>query len=134
MIERIASMPAGTVGFRVWGKVVAADYRDVLVPGLLHEIEGGGGLRAVFVIEDLEGMDPAALWADAKLGFEAVIRHSSAWKRSAVVTDIGWMTRSAQLFMWMVPGEARVFARAELDAAKAWVSGSSEAVEAAPGT
>ena len=28
-----------------------------------------------------------------------------------------------KLFAWMVPGEARVYPVAELDAAKAWVAG-----------
>ncbi len=39
------------------------------------------------------------------------------------MTDIEWMVRAAKLFMWMVPGEARVFGPAELDDAKAWVAG-----------
>jgi hypothetical protein len=32
MVERMADMPPGTVGFRVGGEVERDDYRDVLVP------------------------------------------------------------------------------------------------------
>jgi hypothetical protein len=80
-------------------------------------------VRAVFVIEDLDELEPAALWEDSKLGFDAGVRHHHAWQRSAVVTDIGWMVPSIKVFGWMVPGEARVFELARLDEAKAWVAG-----------
>jgi hypothetical protein len=43
--------------------------------------------------------------------------------RSAIVTDIAWMARATRLFAWMIPGEARVFAIAELEHAKTWVAG-----------
>jgi hypothetical protein len=75
------------------------------------------------VIEDLDEIEPGALWADAKLGFNAGVRHHDAWVRSAVVTDIEWMARAAKLFAWMIPGEARVFPLAELAQAKTWVAG-----------
>ena len=70
MIERIAEMPTGTVGFRVAGEVERDDYRDVLVPELRKAVDAGLGLRTPYLIEDLEEIEPRALWADAKLGFD----------------------------------------------------------------
>jgi hypothetical protein len=32
------------------------------------------------------------------------------------------MARATKLFAWMIPGEARVFPRDELEQAKAWVA------------
>jgi len=122
MIERIAEMPAGTVGFRVAGEVEREDYRDVLVPELRRALEGGG-LRTLNLIEDLDEIEPGALWADAKLGFDLGGRHHGAWVRSAIVTDLDWMARATRLFAWMIPGEARVFPLAELEQAKAWIAG-----------
>ena len=123
MIERLTDMPHGTLGFRVTGEIEREDYDHVLVPALRTALEVGDGLRTLYLIEDLEEMEPGALWADAKLGFDAGIRHHDAWIRSAIVTDIGWMVRAIKLFAWMVPGEAHVYPRAELETAKAWVAG-----------
>ena len=36
---------------------------------------------------------------------------------------IDWMARATKMFACMIPGEARVFPRDELDQAKAWVAG-----------
>jgi hypothetical protein len=118
MIERITEMPAGTVGFRVAGDVDREDYRDVLVPELRRALDAGGGLRTLYLSEDLDEIEPGALWADVKLGFDLGVRHHGAWARSAIVTDLDWMARATRLFAWMIPGEASVFETAELESAK----------------
>jgi hypothetical protein len=123
MIERLRDMPAGTLGFRAAGEIESEDYEEVLAPELRRALEAGGGLRTLYVIEDLDEIEPGALWADSKLGVNLGVRHHEAWVRSAIVTDIGWMARATKLFAWMIPGEARVFPLAELEQAKAWVAG-----------
>ena len=122
MIERLEDMPPGTLGFRAAGEIEREDYDEVLVPALRKAVESGAGLRTLYVIEDLDEIEPGALWADSKLGFDLGVRHHDAWVRSAIVTDIEWMARATKLFAWMMPGEARVYPVAELDAAKAWVA------------
>jgi hypothetical protein len=77
----------------------------------------------LYLIEDLDEIEPGALWADAKLGFDLGVRHHDAWVRSAIVTDLDWMARATRLFAWMIPGEARVFETAALESAKQWVTG-----------
>jgi SpoIIAA-like len=123
MIERLKHMPPGTIGFRARGEIEREDYDEVLVPELRRAVEAGDGLRTLYVIEDLEEIEPGALWADSKLGFDLGVRHHKAWVRSAIVTDLEWLARATRLFMWMIPGEARLFPLAELDRAKAWVAG-----------
>ncbi len=123
MIERLTDMPPGTTGFRVAGEIERKDYDEVLVPELQQALDAGTGLRTLYVIDDLDEIDPGALWADAKVGFNLGIRHRESWVRSAIVTDIEWIVRSTKLFAWMIPGEARVFPRPELEQAKAWVAG-----------
>jgi hypothetical protein len=126
MIERLADMPPGTVGFRAAGEIEREDYDEVLVPELRRAVETGGGLRTLYVIEDLDEIEPGALWADTKLGFDLGVRHHDAWVRSAIVTDIDWMARATRLFAWMIPGQARVYPIAALDEAIAWVAGATE--------
>lgn len=123
MIERLPDMPAGSIGFRVGGEVEREDYTEVLAPELKRALESSGGLRAVYVIEDLDEIEPRALWEDVKLDFDIGLRHHDQWKRSAIVTDQEWLARAARLFAWMIPGEARIFPLAELDTAKRWVAG-----------
>lgn len=122
VIERLEDMPAGTIGFRVNGDVEREDYDNVLTPVLQGAVVGGGGLRTLYLIEDLDDIEPGALWADSKLGFDVGVRHHKEWVRSAIVTDIDWMARATKVFAWMIPGEARVFPVAELEQAKAWVA------------
>ena len=123
MIERLPDMPEGTLGYRASGEIERSDYTDVLVPDLHAAVKSGEGLRTLYVIDDLDEIEPSALWADSKLGFDLGVRHHDAWVRSAIVTDIEWMARAARMFLWMIPGEAQVFPASELDAAKAWVAG-----------
>jgi SpoIIAA-like len=125
MIELLTDMPPGTVGFRAKGEIEREDYDKVLTPELNRALEAGE-LRTLYVIEDVEKIEPSALWADSKLGFDLAVRHRGAWVRSAIVTDIDWMAQATRLFAWMIPGEVRVFALAELAQAKTWVAGAPE--------
>jgi SpoIIAA-like len=123
VIERLKDMPSCTVGFRATDEIEREDYDEVLVPELHRALESTCELRTLYLIEDLDEIEPGALWADSKLGFDLGVRHHKAWVRSAIVTDIAWMARATRLFLWMIPGEARVFPVAELESAKAWVAG-----------
>jgi SpoIIAA-like len=123
VIELVTDMPPGTVGFRVTGGVEREDYDNVLTPELNRAL-AAGPLRTLYVIETLDKIEPAAFWADTKLGFDLGVRHRDAWVRSAIVTDIDWMTRATKFFAWMIPGEVRVFPLAELEQAKSWIAGS----------
>jgi hypothetical protein len=123
MIERLTDMPPGTLGFRVTGRIERDDYVNVLVPDLRGAFESGAKIRSLYLIENLQAIEPKALWEDMKVEF-GIGRHQDQWERSAIVTDIEWMAHAARLFLWMIPGEARVFPVAELEAAKSWVGGS----------
>jgi hypothetical protein len=123
MIELLDDMPDGTVGLRIDGDVEREDYTRVLVPALTSAVDSGRGLRTLYLIEDLDEIEGAALWEDTKLGYDLVIKHHGAWQRSAIVTDMDWMARASKLLLWLFPGEARLFRVADLDQAKAWIAG-----------
>jgi hypothetical protein len=123
MVEQLDGMPSGTVGFRIDGDVEREDYTEVLVPALRAAAESGHGLRMLYLIEDIDEIEAEALWEDTKLGYDLVVAHHGDWKRSAIVTDIDWMARASRLFLWLFPGEARLFRVADLEQAKAWVAG-----------
>ena len=69
-------MPPGTVGFRATGEIEREDYDNVLTPELNRAL-AAGELRTLYVIEDLDEIEPGALWADSKLGFDLAVRCGS---------------------------------------------------------
>jgi hypothetical protein len=121
MIERIDGMPPGTVGLRAAGKLTRDDYRDVLEPALAEAVESGE-IRLVFALADFDGLEPGAWIEDAKTGLGAWVRHHSAWKRFALVTDVEWVAKAMRMFTWLTPGEAMVYGLDELEEAKRWVA------------
>jgi hypothetical protein len=123
MIEVIADMPAGTIGLRVWGSVTRDDYVDVLMPAVSKAAEEHGEIRLVFQVgPDFQHFTPGMLGADITHGLSFGVKHWSAWKRMAVVTDVDWLRQSMQMLGWMTPGEAHLFGLDELEQAKEWVA------------
>jgi SpoIIAA-like len=121
VIELLPSMPAGTIGLRVAGRVTRDDFH-VLEP-LLEEATRAGDVRIVEVIgPDYEGLEPSAALEDLKVGLRFVVGHHGAIKRVAIVTDTEWIIRTIHLVGWMTPGGLRLFPLAELEDAKVWAA------------
>jgi len=117
MISQLSGLPAGVIGFEASGKIAAEDYRDVILPAL-EQAAGTGDVRFLIVIPDFDGISGGAVREDLKIGIE----HLHAWKRIALVTDIGWMTHLTDLFGWMTPGETRTFPLDQRDQAIQWLT------------
>ncbi len=116
MFEPITGLPDGVIGFEAVGKIEAADYEAVLMPAMAGAA-AGEGVRLLIVLGDrFTGYSPGAMKEDAGL-----VSHGSAWKRTAVVSDLGWVAHLSTAFGWMVPGKFKRFGLAERDAAIAWV-------------
>jgi SpoIIAA-like len=64
----------------------------------------------------------AAWFDDIKTGLGLGIGHHSAWKRSAIVTDVDWVGKAYRMFAWMTPGEVKVYGLNQLVQAKRWVA------------
>jgi hypothetical protein len=122
MIERIEDMPEGTIGFRASGRLTRDDYRNVLEPVLRGAAEAGE-IRMLFRLTDFHGLERAAWFDDIKTGLGLGIGHHSAWKRSAIVTDVEWVGKAFELFAWMTPGEVAVYGLDQEDEARSWVTG-----------
>ena len=117
MLQPLPDLPAGVIGFEVDGELHADDYKQTLLPAV-DEAAAGDGVRLVLVFTKFEGLSAGAFAQDFKLG----ARHLSAWKRTALVTDIEWMTHLVSIFGWMTPGEFRHFPLDERAAAIAWAA------------
>jgi hypothetical protein len=123
MVEAIEGMPAGTFGLRASGKLSKEDYTGVIEPALRAAVDSGG-VRAVFVLSDFDGLEHGAWLEDAKTGLGLGIGKRSAWRRFALVTDVEWVEKAMRLFAWMTPGEVKVYDDLdEVGEATRWVAG-----------
>lgn len=118
MIEQIAGMPAGTLGFSAKGQVTADDYEKVIVPDIEAAFALNKKLRLLYHLgESFTGFDAGAMWDDAKLG----LRHFSGWDRVALVTDVAWVRNLTVAMGFLAPADIRLYDNAELEQAKAWI-------------
>ena len=122
MIEMLGDLPAGVLGFRGSGKISGAEYREMMAP-IYEELERGGPVNLLFVVaDDFSGLEGAALWEDVKAGGSVGLKHRSAWRRMAVVTDKDWIRHGAAAAGWLAPGELRIFAPGDEAEAAAWLA------------
>jgi hypothetical protein len=118
MLNAIADLPDGVIGFEAAGEIEASDYRDVLLPAVDECLKRGDDVRIVLVFGRFDGFSGGAAWEDLKLGVE----HLTRWNRIALVTDLDWMITMTTLFGWMSPGKVKRFPLAERDRAIAWAA------------
>jgi hypothetical protein len=119
MIEEIAGLPEGTLGFKISGDVIGSDYDSVLTPAVEKAIEEFDHIRLLAQVgPDFEGYSMDAIWDDTKLG----LRHWNGFERVAVVTDVGWIKMGVKAMAFMMPCPMQLFAIGELDDAKRWLS------------
>ena len=77
----------------------------------------------LFKPDDFQGLEPGAWYQDVKTGLGLGFGHRSAWKRSAIVTDIDWLRKAFEVFAWATPGEVRLYHLDQLGEARTWVAG-----------
>ncbi len=123
MLRKIEDMPAGTLGFMAVGEVEDDDWSEAVEPVLRETIATGAKIRMLYLLgpqsNEIEG---DALAAEAR--FRA--SHLSAFERLAVVGDEDWLRPAVATFSFLLPGRAKAFRIAELDAAKQWLAGDPE--------
>jgi hypothetical protein len=122
MVEGVADLPDGVLGFRATGKITADEYRELMKP-IYAALVRGEKLNIYFELaEDFHGLDLGALWEDLKAAGSVGLKHRSSWQRMAVVTDKDWIRHGAAVAGWLAPGELRLFDPDERAAAKASVA------------
>jgi hypothetical protein len=119
MLIQIPDLTDDVLGFEARGKVRGGDYDEVMIPAVESALEGGGKIRMLYLLGDeFDGYSPDAAWEDTKLG----LHHASSFERIALVTDHPVYRDSVELFGHMIKAEVKVFATADLDAAKVWIA------------
>ena len=122
----MTDMPAGTLGFKLSGRVTKDEYFRIVEP-IRAKLEAGE--KVSFLVETdagFDGLDAGALWEDAKAAGSMGLKYRSSWERMAVVTDKDWLRHAVAAFGWLSPGELRIFEPARVDEAKAWLGGADD--------
>jgi SpoIIAA-like len=118
MIEPLQDFPDNVLAFQCRGHVTRDDYERVLIPAVESALRARDKVRLYYQIgADFEGIDPAAVWEDFKVG----MGHLSRWERIAVVTDVAWIGHTMRVFGFLIPAEIRVFALSEATEARDWI-------------
>lgn len=118
MIEEIAGLPEGTLGFKITGNVTGGDYDNVLTPAVDRAIEKFDRIKLLAQLgPDFQSYSLDAIWDDTKLG----LRHWNGFERVAVVTDVGWVKMAVKAIAFMMPCPVQLFPIVELDDAKRWL-------------
>jgi SpoIIAA-like len=118
MLHRIDDMPAGTIGFEAIGEVEDDDWERQVEPILRAEMAEGQKIRLLYLLgPEAREVEGDAMSADT--GFRA--RFATSFDRVAVVSDETWMRPAMRALSFLLPGKAKAFPVAELEAAKAWV-------------
>ena len=119
MIEEIADLPEGTLGFKMSGVVTGDDYDSVLTPAIDKAIENLDSIKLLALVgPGFESYSLDAIWDETKLG----LRHWNGFVRVAVVSDDGWVKTGVKAMAFMMPCPVQLFAIGELDDAKRWLS------------
>ncbi len=124
MIEPIADLPGGTIGFRLTDELTDSDYAEVLVPQL-RAAASAGEVRLLLVAA------PGADLGSLKSRFQAAVSdpdldlgHRRDWRRVALVADAGRLVRrSFPVWSRLVPVDVKLFSPDEEAAARAWIAG-----------
>lgn len=115
----MAGLPDDVIGLDAEGVIEARDYDEVIVPLIEAKLEEHDRIKLLYRVgRGFERYTAGAIWSDTKIG----IKHFTRFSRVAVVSDVPWIRHAVRLFAPMVPAEVTVFADAELDAARAWIS------------
>jgi hypothetical protein len=116
--EKIEGLPGDVVTLRAVGIITAKDYRDTLIPLVEEKLKTHGKIKCLIVLdEEFTTYSGDAAWTDMKFG----VGHVRDFSRVALVTNIGWITKAARLFMPLTPFPFETFPLAELEGARAWI-------------
>jgi hypothetical protein len=119
MIEVMQGLPDYVLGFTAHGKVTGSDYDSVVIPELEARFQKHEKLSLLYhFAEDFSSFDAEAIWDDTW----ADLRHFRDWEKIAVVADIDWVRKAANIFGLLRPGRVRVFTNAQLGEAREWVT------------
>jgi hypothetical protein len=116
MYRKLAESSGSTLGYEFEGRISEDDVEAVTTE-LERAIEEHGKARLLIVFDDLEGVEPKAIWEDLKF----TPRYLTDVERFAFVGDEEWHEWVTAMAEKISRAEARFFTPDDLVQAWAWI-------------
>lgn len=118
MFQIMSESEGKIIGVRATGKLTDQDYQEVLIPNLEALINQHGKIRLLcFMDEEFAGLEPGALWDDAKF----FLPHKDDFEKMAIVGGPKWIELIMKLFAPLMQGEVKTFPTNQLPNAWEWI-------------
>ncbi|MFY0481372.1 STAS/SEC14 domain-containing protein [Flavobacterium sp. PLA-1-15] len=118
MIQQIHDLPTNMVGFHSSGEVTKDDF-DIVQQKVAELVEETDKLNYLLYLENSPADFTLGAWAqDALLG----IKNLTKWNRAAIISDSDMVDNFTKVFSVLMPGEFKVFPKADYQTAINWTS------------
>lgn len=118
MIQQIPDLPFNMVGFRSSGEVTKDDF-EIGKKQVSELVSKTGKLNYLLYLDNSPSDFTIGAWLqDALLG----INNLTKWNRAAIISDSETVDNFTTVFSKLMPGEFRVFPKAEYEKAVDWTS------------
>lgn len=115
----LEGLPEDVIAFRAEGTIEREDYEKTLIPTIERKLDTNKKIKLLLWFGDeFKGYSAGAMWDDAWFG----TKHLADFSKIAVVSDVNWLRHSVKLFAPLIPAQIQLFANADIDAAKVWIS------------
>lgn len=121
MIEYRNYPDSNIVEISVSGKITEADF-DRVSSQMKADIEQHNNLRLLEEFHGFEGIDPIALWKDAKFGLTQL----DNFTHIAVVAEQTWVRTIAEAIDAVLSARVRAFERSQIEQAREWLANAPE--------
>ncbi|UPZ34704.1 STAS/SEC14 domain-containing protein [Sphingobacterium sp. PCS056] len=119
MLRVIQNLPDHVFGVRASGEVTADDLKNVLLPELESLTDRYNEIYYLLLLETEVQNFTAGAWVQDLI---AGLKHFTAWKKMAIVTDQTAVEKFTDAFSYISPGEAKGYEISELQEAIDWLS------------
>lgn len=118
MIRQIPDLPINMVGFRASGEVTKDDF-EIVKTKVSELVTKTGKLNYLLYLHSSPSDFTIGAWLqDALLGIQNITK----WNRASIISDSETVDNFTTVFSKIMPGEFRVFPKAEYDKAVDWTS------------
>lgn len=118
MIQQIPDLPSNMVGFRSSGEVTKDDF-EIVQAKVSELVERTDKLNYLLYLDNSPADFTVGAWfQDALLG----IKNITKWNRAAIISDSETVDNFTKVFSVVMPGEFKVFPKADYQTAINWTS------------